>query len=179
MLICGINASHTASAALVQDGRLVGAFQEERPTRQKNLSGFPERAIQRLLDLEGLQWNDVDAYVFGGAETYTEHGLREGDRSARIRSYKQMASPQGQARRLARSTPLRRAAHQRRRDADIQKIATHGVSPDKIFTMDHHTCHAATAYFGKGADPDALVITVDGAGDSLCATVSIPDGAGT
>lgn len=178
MLLCGINSSHTASAAIVKDGRLVSAFQEERPTRQKNVSGFPEKAIQRLLDMEDLQWDDVDAYVFGGVETYTEHGLRAGDRSARIRSYKQMASPQGQARRLARSTPLRRMAHQRRRDADIQKIVAHGVSPDKIVTMDHHTCHAATAYFGKGADPDVLVITVDGAGDSLCATVSIPDRTG-
>lgn len=178
LLICGINASHTASAALVRDGRLVSAMEEERPTRQKNKSGFPGESIQRLLDLEDLEWADVDAYVFGGEETYTEIGLREGDRSARISSYKTMVSPLGQAKRFARNTPLRGMLQRKRREDDVRKILAHGVSRDKISTIDHHRCHASTAYFGKGADPEALIVTVDGAGDSLCATISIPEAGG-
>lgn len=44
-----------------------------------------------------------------------------------------------------------------------------------MFICGINASHAATAYYGPGADSDALVITADGAGDSLCSTVSIPD----
>jgi carbamoyltransferase len=178
MLVCGINASHNASAVLVRDGRLTSALQEERLTRQKSQSGFPEKAIQRLLDMEGLHWGDVDAYVFGGQETYTEIGLREGDRSARIRAYKQMLSPFGQMKRALRTTPLRGLLHRKRRGQHSQIILAHGVPGEKIFAIDHHRCHASSAYFGGGADNDVLLVTVDGAGDSVCASVSIPEAGG-
>ncbi|MBI3132476.1 MAG: carbamoyltransferase [Acidobacteria bacterium] len=178
MLICGINASHTASAVLIRDGRVLSGLQEERPTRVKNKSGFPGVAIERLLAGEGLSWQEVDAWVFGGLETYHEHGLQEADRSARIRSYKQMVKPMGQLRRLLRSTPLRARAHRMRREAHIGILMAHGVPRARIHSIDHHLCHATSAYFGPGADPAALVVTIDGAGDSLCATVSIPEADG-
>lgn len=178
MLICGINASHTASAVLVRDGQLVSALQEERPSRVKNQSGFPSRAISTLLAREGVDWKDVDAWVFGGFETYSELGMKEGDRSARIRSYKNMLSPIGQVKKLLRNTPLRKRVHAQRRESQIQQLLSHGVTRTKIHTIEHHRCHAATAYYGPGADHDTLVITADGAGDSLCATVSIPDANG-
>ncbi len=174
MIICGINSSHTASAALVKDGQILCALQEERPTREKNRNGFPEAAIRSILSMKNLDWTDVDAYVFGGHETYTELGLKEGDRSARIRSYKEMLDPIGQVKRMLRDTPLRGLVHRQRREADIQKIAAHGVSRNRIFSIEHHRCHASTAFYGSGMDRDAIVFTVDGAGDSLCATVSIP-----
>lgn len=178
MRICGINASHTASAAMVVDGRLSGAVEEERLTRLKNQSGFPERSIERLLAMEGISWRDVDAYVFGGRETYTELGLKQGDRSARIRSYKEMTGPLGQVKQVLRHTPLRAGVHQRRRKEHLRTLTDRGVDPAKIFEIDHHHAHASTAYFGPGADPNALVITVDGAGDGLCATVSVPEAGG-
>ncbi len=174
MIICGINSSHTASAALIKDGQLLCALEEERPTREKNRNGFPEAAISSILAMENLDWTDVDAYVFGGHETYTELGLKEGDRSARIRSYKEMLRPVGQIKRLLRDTPLRGWLHRQRREADIRKMEAHGVSRKRIFSIEHHRCHAATAFYGPGMDRDAIVFTVDGAGDSLCATVSVP-----
>ena len=178
MLICGINASHTSSAVLIRNGRVLSALQEERPTRIKNQGGYPGQAIGRLLDLEGLEWKDVDAWVFGGYETYSEPGMKEGDRSVRIQSYKNMLRPMGQVKRLLRHTPMRKKVHGKRREAQVQELLAHGVSRDHIHSIDHHYCHAATAYFGCGADPGALVISVDGAGDSLCATVSIPEADG-
>lgn len=179
MLICGINSSHTASAALFRDGHLVSALQEERPTRRKNQSGFPESALKLLLKEAGLAWGDVDAYVFGGVETYREIGLKEGDRSARIRSYKELSGPLNRIRRVLRRTGVRAWVHRRRRAADQEILFRHGVPRDRVFVVDHHTCHAATAYYGGGADPDAIVLTADGAGDGLCATVSVPGPDGT
>ena len=174
MIVCGINASHTASATLVKDGQILCALQEERPTREKNRNGFPEESIQSLLHREHLDWADVDAYVFGGHETYTEPGLKEGDRSARIRSYMDMLGPMGQVKQLLRNTPLRGWVHRKRREAHIQKLASYGVQRERIFSIEHHRCHASTAFYGPGTDQDAIVFTVDGAGDSLCATVAIP-----
>ena len=56
----------------------------------------------------------------------------------------------------------------------IAKAVGLGVPPDRIGFLDHHLCHAASAYHGWGKyDDRILVLTNDGAGDDLCATVSI------
>jgi carbamoyltransferase len=174
MLICGINASHTASAALLRDGRLIGALQEERPTREKNRRGFPELAIARLLESEGLGWQDIDAYVFGGFGSYADTTDRTNETANRIRSYKAASSLAGRMKELLQRTPARGLVHQQRRERHIARLLAHGVGRERIATIEHHRCHAATAYFGRGIDEEVLVITVDGAGDSLCATVSLP-----
>lgn len=174
MLICGINSSHTSSAALLRDGRLIGALQEERPTREKNRRGFPEQAIGRLLESQGLSWQNIDVYVFGGYGSYADTPLGKSETTKRIRSYKENSGLFGKAKQLLQKTPVRGLVHRQRRERQIQRLLAHGVDRNKIFTIEHHRCHAATAYFGGGIDEDALVITVDGAGDSLCATVSLP-----
>jgi carbamoyltransferase len=174
MLICGINSSHTASAALLRDGRLLGALQEERPTREKNRRGFPEQAIGRLLESHGLAWQDVDAYVFGGYGSYADTTSGSNEAANRIRGYKEAAALGGQVKRLLQKTPVRGMVHRWRRERQIGRLLAHGVDRKKVFAIEHHRCHAATAHFGRGVDEEALVITVDGAGDSLCATVSLP-----
>jgi len=174
MLICGINASHTASAALLQDGRLLGALQEERPTRVKNRRGFPEQAIGRLLESQGLQWQDVDAYVFGGYGSYADTAPGVNETASRIRSYKAASRLDGRMKEQLEKTPVRRLIHRWRRERQIERLISHGVERQKVSTIEHHRCHAATAHLGCGIDEEALVITIDGAGDSLCATVSLP-----
>jgi len=174
MLICGINSSHTASAALLRDGRLLGALQEERPTREKNRRGFPEQAIGRLLESHGLSWQDVDAYVFGGYGSYADTTSGSNEGANRIRGYKEAAALGGQVKRLLQKTPVRGMVHRWRRERQIGRLLAHGVDRKAVFAIEHHRCHAATAHFGRGVDEEALVITVDGAGDSLCATVSLP-----
>ena len=55
---------HDSSAALVQDGTLVAAAEEERFSRKKHDSGFPELAIEFVLERAGLTLHDVDYVVF-------------------------------------------------------------------------------------------------------------------
>ena len=174
MLICGINASHTASAALLEDGRLAGALQEERPTREKNRRGFPEQAIGRLLEARGLRWQDVDAFVFGGHGSYPDTPPGVNESAQRIRGYKAAAGWGGRAKQLLQATPARDLVHRWRRERQIRRLEAYGVDRRRAFTIEHHRCHASTAHFGRGVDGDALVITVDGAGDALCATVCLP-----
>ena len=49
MIILGIYDGHNASASLMIDGQIVGMLQEERLTGRKNQTGFPKRAIERLI----------------------------------------------------------------------------------------------------------------------------------
>lgn len=61
MIILGINAYHAnASAAIVADGRLVAAVEEERLNRVKYAAGFPRLAVQYCLDAAGAKLSEVD-----------------------------------------------------------------------------------------------------------------------
>jgi len=61
MFILGINAYHAnASAAIVADGRLLAAVEEERFNRVKYAAGFPARAIQYCLDVAGVKLSELD-----------------------------------------------------------------------------------------------------------------------
>src|SRR5467141_1683134 len=65
MRILGISAFyHDSAAALVEDGHIVAAAQEERFTREKQDAGYPENAIRYCLDEGGLKLDDLDYVVF-------------------------------------------------------------------------------------------------------------------
>ncbi|HEY3185880.1 MAG TPA: carbamoyltransferase N-terminal domain-containing protein, partial [Solirubrobacteraceae bacterium] len=65
MNILGISCHyHDAAAALLRDGELVAAVQEERFTRKKHDAAFPERAIEFCLQKAGLDRGDLDYVVF-------------------------------------------------------------------------------------------------------------------
>ena len=64
MNILGINAYHgDSSAALIADGRLVAAVEEERFRRVKHWAGFPRDAIQSCLAMAGVTAGDIDAFA--------------------------------------------------------------------------------------------------------------------
>src|SRR5215813_1436891 len=65
MLILGISAFyHDSAAALIRDGEIIAAAQEERFTRKKHDSGFPRNAVQYCLAEEGVKLRDFDLVVF-------------------------------------------------------------------------------------------------------------------
>ena len=65
MRVLGISAFyHDSAAALIEDGHLVGAAQEERFTRKKHDAAFPEKAVQYCLDTAGIKMADVDYVAF-------------------------------------------------------------------------------------------------------------------
>lgn len=177
MLICGIHDGHNAAACLVRDGQLVSAVQEERITRIKNWTGFPALSIEAQLNAIGAGWRDVDAYVFAGHEHYYLPGT-PGDRASQIVAYKEKTSLGQYPRRWARHTPLRSLTHAHRWSRRTGPVLAHRVAPGAVSKIEHHRCHAMTAYYGARSRPDVLVMTLDGAGDGLCATVAVPDESG-
>ncbi|MHB8669443.1 MAG: carbamoyltransferase C-terminal domain-containing protein [Acidimicrobiales bacterium] len=181
MDVLGIHDGHNASAALVRDGELIAACEEERFTANKNQAGYPANAVQSVLNLGGVAPERLDLIAVAGryaaagfvaASAFSRHATRRHHQdtlAGRDRRYRLKTQ-------LSRVPALRhrRRAHQLRR----RQGAFEGVFPDsRVVLIDHHECHAAGAYYGWGQlDVPVLVLTADGDGDDLCGTVSLGNG---
>lgn len=172
MRILGIHDGHNAAAAVVIDGRVVAAVQEERFTREKNWSGFPRRSIAWALCEAGLGPRDIDAVALANL-----HMPAPKNRAQLLEEYRTAASLAMRARRLARHTPLRDLYARGRRAERLAQIEAARLPADRVHFVEHHTAHAAAAYYGWGRhDEPVLVLTNDGAGDGLCASVNVGGG---
>jgi len=170
MKILGIHDGHSASACLVRDGRVVAALQEERLTREKNRGGTPIRAAAKVLEIGDISGSSLDAIAFSTKR------FRNGNMVGRddvMRVYQRLFLPNSSTCAEPSAEP---APHQvlAARHALAESL---GVGSERIQHIDHHQCHAASAYFARGTfDRDVLVLTNDGQGDGLCATVSVGHG---
>ena len=180
MKILGLNIGHNATAALLDDGRVIAAVQEERLSRIKNAGGIPALAIHEVLQLAGpSSLGHVDRVAVCG--TWSSYMVRDGrqvlDDYAHM--HRQAAGPVGRLRAaLAGNYWLRGLwkdyASERHQRSVLEQLARLGIDPGRVSFIDHHTCHAAMAYYGYGnMDEKVLVLTNDGEGDGLCATVSL------
>jgi carbamoyltransferase len=171
MIILGIHDGHDAGVCLLRDGKVVYAFCEERRRNVKNYSGVPELSIREALKRSGTDPKDVDLVAISG--TIRTHAMTA-DRQPKYRLM-------SHAYRLARSewaTKLgqRILSKMARRQELYDFLKTVGLGEKPVQSYDHHRCHAATAFFHRPWSGDALVLTLDGAGDGLCATVSLGSG---
>ncbi len=149
--ILGISAYyHDAAAALLDDGAIVGAAQEERFTRVKGDDSFPHHAVGWCLDRAGIDIDDVDCVVF------YEHPVVKFERL--IVSYLATA-PRG-LRSFLRAMPqwLTRKLWLER------EIARELGIKRRIWFTSHHLSHAASAFFPSPYD-EAAILTVDGVGE--------------
>jgi carbamoyltransferase len=169
MRILGINDQHNASACLVDNGVVVAALQEERLTRVKNEFCFPKRAIAWVLESTGTDPADVDAVAVSSnhiGRPFTQEDL--------LRWFANVNSPKTSVRRLARHTPLMKRIRRQRRAERLAEVAGVGLPVGRTSFVDHHTAHAAATYHGSPWKREpVLVITADGEGDGLSASVRI------
>jgi carbamoyltransferase len=167
--ILGINDQHNASACVLEDGVVIAAVQEERFSRVKNHFCFPERSIQWLLDSTETRVEELDAVAIASEfiiGSFTGPDL--------IRSYAATRHPATQLRRLARRTPLHAVRRKQRRTERLSAVAAAGLPVERATFVEHHTAHAAAAYHGAPwKDDPVLVITCDGQGDGLSASVRV------
>lgn len=162
--ILGISAFyHDSAAALVVDGRIVAAAQEERFTRLKHDPNFPKLAVDYCLAEAGLTPDQLDYVCF------YEKPLLKFDRL--IESYLAYA-PQGfQSFLAALPIWLKKKLHLRR---EISK-GLNGKFTKRIVFPEHHESHAASAFFPSPFD-EAAILTVDGVGEWATATWGIGSG---
>ncbi|MBU0731076.1 MAG: hypothetical protein KKE17_05400 [Proteobacteria bacterium] len=173
MKIIGIHDGHNAAATLLEDGKIVFALEEERLTRIKNHSTFPKEALRFLWDYSNNRPEDIDKFVFS-----SNHIPAYKNRVTLMKEFKESNAFPTYLRRLAKKTPLLDYAVKKRTRERFSFAVDAGFNADKISFQDHHHSHAAAAYFGSPwwRDDKVLVLTNDGGGDGLCATVSIGAG---
>lgn len=186
MRILGIHTGHTATAAYLRDGEITHCISEERFSRVKNGEGYPGRAIDQILQEEGITSDELDVVVVCGlhptASLYEAEGL---SRSKSIQKFKYQVMWWEQyspfLRRMGdsyvRHFGFQKRVEPQRQFVDRQLAQRLGVRVDKIQRFDHHFCHVATAYYGLcDQTKEWLIVTVDGGGDEVSATVSIGRG---
>ena len=169
MRILGLSAFyHDSAAALIEDGRIVAAAQEERFTRKKHDAGFPGNAIEFCLERGGAGMSDVDFVAFYDKpflkferllETYVAFAPRG------FSSFK-MAVPVWLREKLFQKNLLSRKL--RAFDAGFDW-------KNKLLFAEHHQSHAASAFFPSPYQ-DAVVLTMDGVGEWATTSAALGSG---
>jgi carbamoyltransferase len=169
MKILGVSAFyHDSAAALVVDGEVVSAAQEERFTRKKQDSGFPENAIEYCLKAGGAELRDMDAVVFYDKPFLKFERLLETYLAFTPRGYKSfaMAMPIWLKEKLFQKDVLRKAFMAFDENFDWQ---------NKLLFSEHHMSHAASAFYPSPYE-EAVVLTMDGVGEWATTSVAIGKG---
>jgi carbamoyltransferase len=168
MRVLGISALyHDSAAALVADGRIIAAAQEERFTRKKHDASFPKNAIAYCLGEAGCRLSDLDSVVFYDKPFLKFERLLE--------TYLTFA-PRGFASfRIALPLWLKEKLFQKEMLARELKIVDPDFSSRRLLFTEHHLSHAASAFFPSPFE-DAAVLTMDGVGE--WATTSLGVGSG-
>jgi carbamoyltransferase len=169
----GINDGHNAGAALVRDGQVVAAIQEERLVNEKNYSGVPTRAIHDVFRISGIHPDDVDVVAIVSLNRVYAP-LKELPWKVRFFEW---ISPFVASHWW--SNFYVRVLSKRRRMDELRAVFQElGIESKELMFVEHHRSHAATAYYPRPWDGPTLVLTADGAGDGLSSTVGVGDGYG-
>ncbi|EPH06172.1 hypothetical protein HMPREF1531_00821 [Propionibacterium sp. oral taxon 192 str. F0372] len=146
---------HDSSAALVVDGELVAAAEEERFNRQKRTSAFPRQAITWCLKHAGLSLNQVDMFAFAWqfaddvidrmiheiADDSTSTAGSKLSRLARlVETHEKLLSPDARVR-------------------DFMEKTGFSLPPDRLMLVPHHLCHLMTGHVLHGCEDSAFLIS--------------------
>ncbi|GJM00508.1 MAG: hypothetical protein DHS20C07_21870 [Methyloligella sp.] len=173
MRILGISAFyHDSAAALIENGAIIAAAQEERFTRKKHDPGFPKEAIEYCLKEAGLTLSDVDHVVFFEKPFIKFERLLE--------TYLASAPAGFQSFKMAIPVWIKDKLFQKGNLIELLEEfenANEGTSEieDKLLFAEHHQSHAASAFFPSPFE-EAIILTMDGVGEWATASVAIGRG---
>ncbi len=183
MIILGITDGQTSGAALVEDGKLLAAVNEERPIRLKQARGFPRASIAAVLEIAEIRPEEIEAVAVAQVD------MQFRDEVAAWKGWFEETGDVRDAHNLffnigskfafvADKVPSSRRLYYwlripvyRKRRKHINEVLKGELSIDApIKFLNHHYAHATSAYFTSGYD-DALVLTMDGGGDGASSHV--------
>ncbi len=173
MLVLGIHDGHNCGATLVRDGAVVASVCEERLTRSKNEVGYPRRSIEEVLRIAGVDAPQLDRVAYASLFMHSREYLTEIDAWYAVGLADQRAEEE-------KPKQYQKIIFDQRRRERIEEVCDHiAVPAERVTFVEHHLAHLAAAYYTAPAispDKPVLGLTCDGAGDGLCATVSICKG---
>jgi carbamoyltransferase len=169
MRILGISAFyHDSAAALIEDGEIVAAAQEERFTRKKHDARFPSAAVEYCLAEAGIDLGGVDYVAFYDKPLLKFERLLE--------TYLAFAPRGFQSFRMAMPLWLREKLFQKDLLRKEMKRHADGFDWDKrLLFAEHHQSHAASAFYPSPFE-EAVVLTMDGVGEWATTSVAIGRG---
>ena len=168
MLVLGLSAYyHDSAAALLRDGAIAAAAQEERFTRIKHDARFPSRAVRYCLQEAGVALDDVDAIVFYEKPFLKFERLLETYLATAPRGFRSFraAMPIWTKQKLFQKRTLRKA---------LESLGGSRIESRLLFA-EHHQSHAASAFFPSPFD-EAVVVTMDGVGEWATTSVCVGRG---
>ena len=172
LYILGVHDGHNSSAALLKDGIITWAIQEERMCNRKNEPGIPYSAIKHIgqqmtdnFDVVVLATNFIHEADWYRKQEFWERGKKDWYINKVTWPFKKRFNPYFKNRLRDRKRELGKY---------LAFLGFPGWDETNIQSVEHHTAHAASAYYGSHyMDDDEIVIfTADGSGDGLSATVS-------
>ncbi|MCP4665098.1 MAG: hypothetical protein GY849_01935, partial [Deltaproteobacteria bacterium] len=177
MLTLGIHDGHTATACIMEDGRVLACISEERLNREKEWEGFPEQAIKKCLEITGKSPDQFHGVGICSLMPQIGHGgYYRPSRTKRLFGRLVRIVPQAVLQRESNIGIVQAIGaylSSNRRERLAEKIKALGFDCPYDF-YEHHRLHAATAYYTNWHRPDpCLVITLDGSGDGVSGTVSV------
>ena len=169
MQILGISAFyHDSAAALVRDGEIIAAAQEERFTRKKHDSRFPAHAVEYCLAQAGARLSDLDYVVFYDKPFLKFERLLEtyiAFAPSGLRSF-QMAIPLWVREKLFQKSLLH---------DELKRLGEDFDWMNRLLFTEHHQSHAASAFYPSPFE-EALVLTMDGVGEWATTSVALGRG---
>ncbi|RZB38077.1 MAG: carbamoyltransferase [Desulfobacteraceae bacterium Eth-SRB2] len=159
--ILGLSAYyHDSAAAILVDGKIIAAAQEERFTRKKHDSSFPVNAARYVLEEAGLELDSVEAVAFYDKPYLKFERLLETYHAFAPRGLKSflLAMPVWIKEKLFMRKMLR------------EELSEIGTGKPKILFPEHHLSHAASAFYPSPFD-EAAILTVDGVGEWATTTI--------
>ena len=168
MRILGISAFyHDSAAAILVDGEIVAAAQEERFTRKKHDPAFPSKAVQYCLEEAGIELNQIDAIAFYDKPLLKFERLLEtyyGFSPNGLKSFI-TAMPLWLKEKMFIKREIKQALSE---ISDFPKNL-------KILFPEHHLSHAASAFYPSPFE-DAAILTLDGVGEWATASICYGNG---
>jgi carbamoyltransferase len=162
MYILGISAmSHDSAAALLGDAGIIAAIEEGKLTRNRTIGGVPRAAIQFCLERAGVTWCDV-AHVAVASRPSRASQRQTGSRAP-------LASQTPTTRRIFLNQRSDRSGRQLTDLRILKQMA--GEVADRVNTLDHHLCHAASAFYPSSFER-ALIVSMDEGGDGQAGLVA-------
>jgi len=167
--ILGVSAFyHDSAAALIEDGDIIAAAQEERFTRKKHDAGFPAHAIRSCLEQAGVDMTSIDFVAFYDKPFLKFERLLETYITFAPRGFSSFktAIPVWLKEKLFQKDMLRK---------EFQKFDPDFDWMNKLLFTEHHMSHAASAFYPSPFE-SAVVLTLDGVGEWATASAALGNG---